>query len=89
MTKTYWVGLYWAAQLVILTYLLFTFSASDVTTGEFDRDVTSPLEHEQHLKVLIQRGKWRLLVSGNRRPESKITTLRTPCLKFLATPLSR
>jgi len=37
---------------VSYTYLLtFTFSASDVTTGEFDRDVTSPLEHEQHLKV--------------------------------------
>jgi len=32
--------------------LLFTFSASDVTASEFDRDVTSiwAWEHEQHLK---------------------------------------
>jgi len=42
------------AQLVIsLTQLLFTFPSSDVTAGEFDRDVISPLgwEHE-HMKEL-------------------------------------
>ena len=53
-----------------LTTCSSTFSASDVTAGEFDRTSPCPWawEHE-HLKELIQRGKWRT------------TLLATACLR--------
>jgi len=52
-----------------MSYLLFTFSASDITTGEFDHDVTLPvLGHGMETRTTSERaytpGKTETNLSG-------------------------
>jgi len=64
----------------LLTYLLtYCLHFQPVTSLPVSLTVMSPvLWNTNSIWKYYTAGKWRLLVSGNRRLESKITTLRTP-----------